>query len=147
MRINDFHKDAQQQSHTLAYGLEMSAGAEDALIPNSFGTVSRRAGAETNALSEEAEYRAALSRQGRDVSMVAGSRSKVARKPVPKKPTPKRPVTKKPTPRARPKKPTPVSSRSKVARKPNQILEILTDFFFKPRDEMRTSRLNRKERL
>merc|ERR1740129_2562538 len=102
--------------------------AEDALIPNSFGTVSRRAGAETNALSEEAEYRAALSRQGRDVSMVAGSRSKVARKPVPKKPAP-------------------VSSRSKVARKPNKIFEILTDFFFKPRDEMRTSRLNRKERL
>merc|ERR1740129_2426626 len=57
--------------------------AGDALIPNSFGTVSRRAGAETNALSEEAEYRAALSRQGRDVSMVAGSRSKVAKKPGP----------------------------------------------------------------
>merc|ERR1740123_2168708 len=105
--------------------------------------VSRRAGAETNALSEEAEYRAALSRQGRDVSMVAGSRSKVARRPVPKKPVPKKPTPKKPVT----KKPRPVSSRSKVARTPNQVLEILTDFFFKPRDEMRTSRLNRKERL
>merc|ERR1712037_837482 len=112
------HKDAQQQSHTLANGLEMSAEAEEALIPSMFETVARRVGAETNAP-------AALSRQGRDVSMVSGSRSGVARKtvkklvpkkptpkPTPKRPTPKKPVAKKPVakkpiPKPTPKRPTP----------------------------------------
>jgi len=50
IRSNDSHRDAQQRNNTLAIGLELSAGAREALIP---GTgVFRRAGLQASTLRE-----------------------------------------------------------------------------------------------
>lgn len=64
MRINDSHRDMQQQGNTLANGLEVSTEAEEALVPGVSWTVFGRAGPQTGALSKESEYRATSSRFG-----------------------------------------------------------------------------------
>jgi histone H1/5 len=70
----------------------------------------------------------------------------VAKKPVAKKPAPKKPVAKKPVPK---KKVVSRNTRNQDKGKDPLIkntIDILKDFFFKPRDEMATSRANRKPR-
>jgi len=64
MRINDSHRDIQQQGNMLANGLEVSTEAEEALVPGVSWTAFRRAGPQTGALSKETEYRATSSRFG-----------------------------------------------------------------------------------
>jgi len=77
VRINDIQQDAQQQDNTLASELEVSAGAQEALIPGGSGTsVFRRAGTRAGALSKESKNRAAPSlrfypRRTKDTQMAA----------------------------------------------------------------------------
>jgi len=53
IRIDDTYHDAQQQNNTLADGLEMSAGAREALIPGGLGQrIFRRAGPHAGAWRE-----------------------------------------------------------------------------------------------
>jgi len=60
MRINSARRDVQQQSNTLANGLEVSAEAGEALIPGFFTrSIYPGAGPQTGALSKEPKYPAA----------------------------------------------------------------------------------------